>query len=190
MNERGLVTNIKKAIQREYPDSWVMKVHGSPYQMIGVPDLLVIIRGVVIAMEVKLPAARESAEHARGRASLHQIEQIRQINEAGGHAAVVLSVEEALDFIEQVVGGVFRLDPPVWIEEPDPKNETIEQVVVFDASEVDDEETGWWAGQKGEGAVHWMDTASSLCGTLDNEDAVAVTAEVSCKRCLKIAAAS
>jgi hypothetical protein len=100
-NEAGLVAQIGKRIHKDYPDSWVMKVHGGPFQMAGVPDLLVCVDGYLIGLEVKFVRPGESSDHARLRATAQQRHQIRSINRAGGVAGVVVSVEEALALIER-----------------------------------------------------------------------------------------
>lgn len=100
MLESRLVTKIIQAVKAEWPDAWVFKVHGSPYQMAGVPDLLVVVDGRLYAFEVKCRKAGESAHHARGRASLVQRAQIDQLRRAGAVADVILTPEEALQLIK------------------------------------------------------------------------------------------
>lgn len=100
VNETDLVAKIRKAILKIYPNAWIFKVHGNPYQLAGVPDLLVCVAGLLIGMEVKDPKPGESLQHARERATPNQRKQIRDINAAGGMAGVVISVEEALDMVE------------------------------------------------------------------------------------------
>lgn len=99
-NETGVVREIVQAVNLEYPGSWGMKVHGSPYQPVGVPDLLFCIRGRFVALEVKHQKPGESREHAAQRATDAQLAQIRGIRRAGGGAEVVCSAEEALHVIE------------------------------------------------------------------------------------------
>lgn len=102
MTERALTDSIVKAIKRAHPDAWVFKVHGHPGQMVGVPDLLVCHRGHLTGLEVKFPQPGESADHARGRATTIQLVQLGAIERAGGFAAVVLSVQEALDVLRSI----------------------------------------------------------------------------------------
>jgi len=94
--EGKLQTKIVKAIKREHPTAWTFTVVGSPYQRSGVPDLLVVLDGHLYAFEVKDQKPGESAEHAYGRATALQRQQINAIRNAGGTAHVVLSPEEAL----------------------------------------------------------------------------------------------
>lgn len=94
--ETSLVNSIREAILKEYPDAWVLKVHGNPYQDSGVPDLLVCLNGFMYGLEVKARRSGESEEHARSRATLRQQAQIDKIRASGGRADVVLTKEEAL----------------------------------------------------------------------------------------------
>lgn len=100
-NETGLVRAIIRAVREKYPEAFCFNVVGSPYQMTGVPDLLLCVRGLFIAVEVKFPHPGESDQHARERATPGQRVQIGRINTAGGMAGVVISVEEALALIER-----------------------------------------------------------------------------------------
>lgn len=101
MSEKTVQARIVKAIREEYPEAWIFKVHGSPYQMTGVPDLLVLAHGILYGFEVKHRRPGESAEHARSRATPQQRAQIRAIRAAGGVALVVLGPDEVL----QVMSG-------------------------------------------------------------------------------------
>lgn len=102
-NESGLVGAIQKAVRKHYPDAWVFKVVGNPYQEAGVPDLLVCVDGVLIGLEAKFQRPGESDEHARSRATPQQLVQIDRIRRAGGGADVVLTADEALSVIERVL---------------------------------------------------------------------------------------
>lgn len=107
--EGRLQRRIIDAIKREHPGSWRFNVVGSPYQMAGVPDILVCVHGLLVGIEVKLPRPGESEQHARDRATAQQRVQIERINRAGGMAGVVLSVDEALDLIGR---GLRRVPTP------------------------------------------------------------------------------
>lgn len=102
--ETTLVRNIRTAILREYPNAWIFKVHGSPYQTVGTPDLLVCVAGRLVGMEVKAQRPGESAEHALGRVTPAQHAQIGEILASGGVAGPVLSVADALDLIKVAIG--------------------------------------------------------------------------------------
>lgn len=104
-NESGEVAAIWKAIRREHPKAWVFKVVGNPYQMSGVPDLLVCVEGLLVGLEVKFQRPGESVEHALSRVTPRQWQQIREINEAGGYAAAVLNPAGALAAIREALDG-------------------------------------------------------------------------------------
>lgn len=105
-NESGLVLQIVRAIKTKFPAAWVMKVHGGPMQVAGIPDLLIVVNGRLIGAEVKHQKPGESVEHARGRATPIQLNQIEKIRAAGGVAGVVLSPEETLELIGQALGQI------------------------------------------------------------------------------------
>jgi hypothetical protein len=90
-----------RRIIAEHPTAWLFHPVGGPYQTPGVPDLLMVIDGMFIGMELKFPHVGESVEHARSRATTQQRAQIRRINLAGGMAGVVTSEAEALDMINR-----------------------------------------------------------------------------------------
>lgn len=97
--ERALVAQIKRVVLDRWPDAWVFKVVGHPYQESGVPDLLVCVGGRLFGLEVKLPRPGESREAALRRASAEQLVHLDRIRRAGGVADVVLSVDDALSLI-------------------------------------------------------------------------------------------
>ena len=104
-NEKGVVAAISAAIYAKYPTAWVFKVVGGPFQMSGVPDLLVCVHGLLIGLEVKFQRPGESREAALSRVTPGQRGQIHAIRRAGGYADAVLSVDEALAAIEAALGG-------------------------------------------------------------------------------------
>lgn len=64
--------SIVAAIVRSAKQSgwWVMKIHGGPHQLAGVPDLLCLRHGQAVFLEVKQPgkkATRLQAAHERDR---------------------------------------------------------------------------------------------------------------------------
>ena len=71
--------------------AWVFNVHGSPYQQVGVPDLLVGYEGRFYAMEVKRPG---------GILSPVQAKVIEEIRASGSVAGRVESIEEAVRLLE------------------------------------------------------------------------------------------
>lgn len=100
VNEAGVVAAIHRVVSTTYPQAWVFKVVGSPMQMTGVPDLLVVVEGLLFGLEVKYVRPGESVEHARSRATPGQLVQIMKLRQAGAVAAVVTSPAEALALIE------------------------------------------------------------------------------------------
>jgi hypothetical protein len=86
--ESNLQSTIKKHLKKEFPKSWWMKVHGGPYQIAGVPDLLGCVEGNFIALEVKMPDGDPPTKI--------QKQQMKRIKRAEGYACVVTSEEEAV----------------------------------------------------------------------------------------------
>ena len=90
----GKITDaIRKALKKMAPDVWFFKIHGGPLQKAGVPDFLVVVRGVAVFLEVKQP---------KGKISRLQRYVKGQIRKAGGVAEVVYSDIEAQEVIEYV----------------------------------------------------------------------------------------
>lgn len=89
MRERDIVTSIRDAFAKR--GAWTMKVHGSPAQAVGIPDLLICYRGLFVAIEVKLPGNSPT-----------KIQQyvMKQIEKAGGIVAVAYSLQDGLDVID------------------------------------------------------------------------------------------
>ena len=73
---------------------WVMKVHGGPYQLAGVPDLLLLKNGTAVFMEVKQPGKQPTAI---------QRQRMAEIEREGGAAChVVTSKEQARELLEAI----------------------------------------------------------------------------------------
>lgn len=68
-----------------------MKIHGGPYQLAGVPDLLCVRDGRALFLEVKRPGEKPTAIQ---RARMDEIKTV-----GGAVCAVVTSVEEADDYL-------------------------------------------------------------------------------------------
>lgn len=98
--ESQLVFAIRKAIECSYPSALVFKVHGSPFQASGIPDLLVFIEGRTFALEVKRQKPGESMNQARSRVTPIQAFTIMRFRKAGIAADCVLSPAEALAVIQ------------------------------------------------------------------------------------------
>lgn len=101
MPETRLVNRIRKAILAEWPDAWVVKVAGGPYQTAGIPDLLACIDGRLFGLEVKHQKPGESREKALARVTIRQQATIDRLVQAGAVAGTVLEVDETLALIKQ-----------------------------------------------------------------------------------------
>lgn len=101
--ETRLVGRIKGAIRERYPQAFVEKIHGGAYQRKGLPDLLVVVDGRAIGLEVKAQAPGESEQHARKRATPTQLAVLAAMRRAGAVARVVISTEEALRAVEDAL---------------------------------------------------------------------------------------
>lgn len=108
--EAQLVAKIKRAVQDRYPLAWVIKNHGSQFSTAGVPDLLIIIDGAAVLLEVKAPKAGESAASVMSRVTPIQMNCIEQIRKAGGVAEVVWDVGQALDVLNSLIPKKDRSD--------------------------------------------------------------------------------
>ena len=93
--EKAIEKRIKEYLKTKN-DLFYWKEHGGMYTTAGIPDLIVCYKGRFIALEVKTPI---------GKPTVLQNVAIRKINEAGGIAAIVRSVEDAKVVIESVEGG-------------------------------------------------------------------------------------
>jgi hypothetical protein len=85
MRESTIVDAIKREFDRR--KAWTLKVHGSPLQAIGVPDIVGCADGRFFGLEVKVPGSD---------ATKIQSWCLIQIMKAGGIAKVVHSVDEAV----------------------------------------------------------------------------------------------
>jgi hypothetical protein len=99
-NEAALVTDIWRSIIGKYPKAYLIKIHGGMYQEAGIPDLLLVVDGLLVGIEAKNPRAGESEVSAVSRTTLRQRIHIRRIIEAGGMSGVATSVDSALHLIQ------------------------------------------------------------------------------------------
>ena len=72
---------------------WIMKIHGGPHQLSGVPDLLCLKDGRAMFLEVKRPGEVPTAIQR------HRMNEIE--TKAGAPCHVVRSREEADEFFRQ-----------------------------------------------------------------------------------------
>lgn len=90
--------NIKKYLEQKYgKEIYVRKVTQGPYSEGGIADLMVVIRGKYIGLEVKRPVV--------GQPSKLQLENKRLVESAGGIYAIVRWPEEADAIIRYAIGG-------------------------------------------------------------------------------------
>jgi hypothetical protein len=84
-----LESSIVASIVRTAKESgwWVMKIHGGPHQLAGVPDLLCLRHGRAVFLEVKQPGKKATPLQAR---RMNEIE-----TQGGVPCHVVTSREEA-----------------------------------------------------------------------------------------------
>jgi hypothetical protein len=95
VKERDTVRAIRTWLN-SLPGCWHTKVHGGPMSDAGVPDIVGVYRGRGFALEVKAPGRYASAAQRR---------ELERVEAAGGIAAVVRSVEDAVRAIEAEHGG-------------------------------------------------------------------------------------
>ena len=93
MLERDVVTAIKRYLASLDSDVFFWKEHGGPYGTSGVPDIICCYKGRFLGLEVKLPTGRLTELQKRA---------IHRINQAGGIACRVESVEDVKRVIERV----------------------------------------------------------------------------------------
>lgn len=93
MQKEKVIENKIKEYLKTIKGLFYWKEHGGMYTTAGIPDLIVCYKGRFIAFEVKSEL---------GRPTVLQNVAIRKINEAGGIAKIVRSVEEVKDIIKEV----------------------------------------------------------------------------------------
>lgn len=100
--ESKLVKQIVEAVRDADPTIWHLKVHGDGYQRTGIPDLLFVSRGRLLAVEVKHQKPGESVGHLLSRVSPAQTFEIARLNDAGALAIVAWEVEHVLDALKEL----------------------------------------------------------------------------------------
>lgn len=93
MNEAALTTKIRLACKKR--GAYIFKARGDPRQTKGVPDLVMCYQGSFVAMEVKVPGRERTL-------TKNQAENIKRIGEAQGYAAVVTTVKQAMEILDEV----------------------------------------------------------------------------------------
>lgn len=87
--ETRLVRDILEALRRK--GGFWYKVHGGPFQRVGLPDIIGCYKGRFVAIEVKCPGNKPT---------LIQQHVIGQIREAGGTVGVAYNVSQALSLLK------------------------------------------------------------------------------------------
>ena len=79
---------------RKPPDTFAVKIHGGPHQAAGLPDIVCCYGGLFIGFEVKLPGKEKTL-------TPKQELKLRRIVESGGKAAMVTSIEQVQEVLEE-----------------------------------------------------------------------------------------
>lgn len=93
--EKDIVKKIRAHLDKQ--DIWNVKIHGSAFQHIGLPDLICIVHGRFVGLEVKRPKV--------GRITTLQQAMMEKIRKAGGIAEVVTSVDDVRKVLEALCDG-------------------------------------------------------------------------------------
>ena len=90
--EAKLTTQILAALRKR--GGWWAKFHGGVYQR-GIPDLLGCYNGKMVALEVKVDGRHYGA-------TALQQKNIDEINNCGGNASVIYSIQDALKILDYI----------------------------------------------------------------------------------------
>ena len=91
--ERGIQTGIiEEAVHVYGTRIWIRVKHGSTYAVVGDPDIYGCLDGLLFAFEVK---------NEDGRLTAIQRHRLKEIIQAGGNAAGVRSVQEAMALLKE-----------------------------------------------------------------------------------------
>ena len=90
--ETKLVKKIIKALEKQFSPSLWTKIHGGPYQVTGISDIIGCYKKEFYALEVKVPG-KEHTVTARQQLF------IDLINLAGGHGTMITSVDQGISFV-------------------------------------------------------------------------------------------
>ena len=93
MKEKTITNQILKYLKSE-PECFAFKEHGGIYGVSGIPDIICCYKGKFMAFEVKT---------TQGRLSKLQEITIKRINESGGMAVKVTSLQEVKDVLKGVM---------------------------------------------------------------------------------------
>lgn len=93
MKEKTITNQILKYLKSE-PECFAFKEHGGIYGVSGIPDIICCYKGKFMAFEVKT---------TQGRLSKLQEITIKRINESGGMAFKVTSLQEVKNILKGVM---------------------------------------------------------------------------------------
>ena len=91
--EKQIENEIKKYLKSK--KIYHVKIHGSTFQQVGIPDILACVKGTFVGIEVKDIGKEYNTSEAQ---KVH----IENIISSGGRAVVVSSVEQVKRLVEQI----------------------------------------------------------------------------------------
>jgi hypothetical protein len=91
--EARLTRKILTQLRKEFGGYWV-KIHGGPFQRIGLPDIIGCVQGKFVGFEVKVPQRKDNVSDL-------QQANIDAIEAAGGTSAVITSYEDAAEILRR-----------------------------------------------------------------------------------------
>jgi Holliday junction resolvase len=94
LTEAQLTKKIIDALKEE--GAFAVKIHGGTFQSRGLPDVIGLMKCFFFGLEVKLPGKEDTITKL-------QIKKLRDIQKAGGIAAMVTSVDQALRVVRNGV---------------------------------------------------------------------------------------
>lgn len=94
INEKSLENKIKKHLGSH--GHYFVKVHGSLFQRVGIPDIIACINGKFIGIEVKNP-------NGKGHVSKVQEFNLDLIQKSGGYTLLTDNFSDYLDFYNEVI---------------------------------------------------------------------------------------
>lgn len=88
------ITAYLKTLKQAGEPIWFTKLHGGPMQQAGLPDLIVLYRGRLFAVEIKRPG---------GKATQLQLHTLAEMQKAGATVCVARSVDDVRTLIEETM---------------------------------------------------------------------------------------
>lgn len=99
-SESRLQLRIRKSLEKEVGGFW-WKVHGGPFQVAGLPDLIGSVEGLFFGFEVKTDTGSTS------KLQDYTLEVMRK--KGGAHVHVITTPEEAVRHVQRALGKAGRL---------------------------------------------------------------------------------